>query len=470
MSMDRPSSSGDSGRESRPERGDRPADRNGERPFPGAPLDRPEVSPPAGPVRSWDEIKADKQRYTSQAEYEAVLKERAAGTGPPDSAGPAGATGSPGAAGVLDRGTAGHSDDVRDPGGRRPEGAEPGRFERSAERPFPRTSPDRFAMPDPWERVRSWDEIKADKDRFGSQRAYDQARTAEKNDSPGPAREGKDAPGNSGTSGKDASSSPRDAPSKEQAEVTEPSQEEQDQGGDGDRGDDAGHDRLRAVRDEQQPDHGPDQAGDQNWDAIEQRMQSVVDQRIQAALDGVKAEYEAKLDEQKAEYEAEIDGIRAEYEGTLASHESRLGELEGKADNDQPDRLAQSDEVRHEAERPDTTRGDQRGDRLQHGVRERRADDLESSRDQAASLEGHEQTTQGTDDSKRTPGRWRRLAMSENINAAGTLGGTVNTAALFAMHATPEAGVAVGLTVLSVAGLVKAKIEKHREDKNDRPH
>lgn len=64
MSLDRPGDQGDPG-------SDRPRDR----PFPGAPADRPYVSPPTE-VRSWDEIRADKHNYKSQSEYDAVLKAR----------------------------------------------------------------------------------------------------------------------------------------------------------------------------------------------------------------------------------------------------------------------------------------------------------------------------------------------------------------------------------------------------------
>lgn len=69
MSWDKPGH-GDSPDE--PER----LDKNGERPFPGAPLDRDPVPAPKKSDLSWDRVKADKHTYTSQSEYEAVLRQR----------------------------------------------------------------------------------------------------------------------------------------------------------------------------------------------------------------------------------------------------------------------------------------------------------------------------------------------------------------------------------------------------------
>lgn len=67
VSLDKPSGS------DKPDRPDQRLDANRERPFPGAPLDRPTVSPPEN-ARSWEEIKQDKARFASQKEYEAHLR------------------------------------------------------------------------------------------------------------------------------------------------------------------------------------------------------------------------------------------------------------------------------------------------------------------------------------------------------------------------------------------------------------
>lgn len=482
MSMDRPSSSGDSGGDSRPERGDRPADRNGERPFPGAPLDRPAAPPSAGPVRSWEDIKEDKHRYTSQAEYEAVLRERAAGSRSPDSAGTSGPPDLSGSTNsVPDRPGPSQPDGIRDAGRRRPESTKPTRPERSAEGLFPGAPLDRPAVPLSAGPARSWEEIREDKTRFSSQRAYDQARADEK----GGGRTGteENAAGGAGTSGKDALSSSREAPSKEKPEARDPVREVRAQAEgekrDGDDAEQTPTDRVRVQH--AAADTGADQVGEQNWGtAIEQRVQSVVDQRIQAALDGVKAEYDAKLEskleKQKAEPEAEIEGIKAEYEGKLASHESRLGELEAKAEDRQEGGPGQPDRSLHEDVKPDAVKAEQRGDRPRQGVKdpERGAEEQDRLAEQSALLGGNEAADQRSDarhddvDEAKVP-RWRRVATSENVNAVGTVVGAANTAAMFAVHATPDGVVSLGLTVLGVAGLAMSKIEKPRKDKNERP-
>lgn len=66
MSWDKPSH-GDT-----PDENDRPGerlDKNGERPFPGEPLDRPAVSPPEGPLKSWDQVREQRKAFDTNEEY-----------------------------------------------------------------------------------------------------------------------------------------------------------------------------------------------------------------------------------------------------------------------------------------------------------------------------------------------------------------------------------------------------------------
>lgn len=233
-----------------------------------------------------------------------------------------------------------------------------------------------------------------------------------------------------------------------------------------------GQDRVRPIRDEQRPDDGPDQAGGQNWEAIEQRMQSVVEQRIQAALDEVKDQVKAEV---QADNEAKFEAQKAEAESLRSENQElrqKVDDLEARVEGGQSEQRGPVDRESDSEQQPDVSGGEQRADRIQHGVTEveHGSDDPEISQDQGDALGGYEGTEQKAETKKAELTRWRRLMTSENINAAGTVGGAVNTAAMFATHATPDGMVSLGLTILGLTGLAVSKIEKHRKDKHERPH
>jgi hypothetical protein len=228
---------------------------------------------------------------------------------------------------------------------------------------------------------------------------------------------------------------------------------------------------VRAVRDEQQPDDGPDQAGDQNWDAIDQRIQAAVDQRIEAALEGLREQARA---EAKADYETTVEEQQAEIESLKFENQELRQKAEGseaKAEDDQPDEQGSLDRPADGEADPDGVSAEQRGDRLRKRSSEpefRPDDSAEGAQDQGAVLGGYEGTEQRAETKKTELPQWRRLMTSDNITAAGTVSGAVNTVAMFAMHATPDGAVSAGLTVFGLAALVVGKIEKHRKDKHGR--
>lgn len=137
--LDGLSSSSDSGAD----RGDRWGDREEDRPFPGAPLDRPPAPPLPEGTLSWDEIMAD------PATYEAALKEMHAGrdsySGTLDALDPSwDASDSSDAADASHQSTADTAHEVREPSAPRPEEAEPERSDR-AEQPSPAASAENVA-------------------------------------------------------------------------------------------------------------------------------------------------------------------------------------------------------------------------------------------------------------------------------------------------------------------------------------
>jgi hypothetical protein len=98
---------------------------------------------------------------------------------------------------------------------------------------------------------------------------------------------------------------------------------------------------------EAETNHSTDQnADEQRWVAMEQRMQAAMEQRLNTAVDGIKADYEAKLDSLKAE----SDSARAAYEGDTAQLKAEISELKTeletlRADRQQPgaDRVDEGD-------------------------------------------------------------------------------------------------------------------------------
>jgi hypothetical protein len=80
---------------------------------------------------------------------------------------------------------------------------------------------------------------------------------------------------------------------------------------------------------------GPDQHGDdQRLAAIEQRLEAVMEQRLQTALDGVKADYDAKVEDLnakvedlKAEHESRTEGLKTSYEADKAQLQQEIGDL-----------------------------------------------------------------------------------------------------------------------------------------------
>lgn len=256
-------------------------------------------------------------------------------------------------------------------------------------------------------------------------------------------------------------------------------QESSDQPGERDQGGEQTRERVQPVQ-EAHEESAPEAAADQRMDAFEQRIQSMMEQKLQEAIDGVKAEmkadYETKLDAQKAEqeakYEAQIESIKADYD-------AKFDELEAKVEGGPPDADASSDRKPDSEEDPDVSGAEQRGDRLAQGVKdpEQVPDDSFDAQDQGAELYQHEGTDQGTDakqDVARqadSPKR-RRIFTAENVSAASTVGGALNMAVELFGHASPEGMVGLGLTLLGVAGMGMAKMEKRRKEqrqKNDRP-
>lgn len=133
----------------------------------------------------------------------------------------------------------------------------------------------------------------------------------------------------------------------------------------------AGTDQAGEASSEVTPDQSAD---DQRWTAIEQRMQATLDSMkadYEAKSDAQKADYEAKLDAQKADYDAKLDAQEAAYEAKLDSvrseYAARIGDLESQRDAERTqtgrdDRSQQADTTEEEQvpAKPDVV---QRGER-----------------------------------------------------------------------------------------------------------
>jgi septal ring factor EnvC (AmiA/AmiB activator) len=76
-----------------------------------------------------------------------------------------------------------------------------------------------------------------------------------------------------------------------------------------------------------------------------------------------------------------------------------------------------------------------------------------------------EDSREGMDTSDARHHGWRRATSSENLGLANTVAGAADTVAQFAMHATPEGIVSLGLTALGVAVTLRARAEKNAEKK-----
>jgi hypothetical protein len=58
---------------------------------------------------------------------------------------------------------------------------------------------------------------------------------------------------------------------------------------------------------------------------------------------------------------------------------------------------------------------------------------------------------------------WRRAASSDSLGMIGAFGGAAQAIGEFAAHASPEGGIGVVLTALSVAHALKVRAEKKAE-------
>lgn len=244
-----------------------------------------------------------------------------------------------------------------------------------------------------------------------------------------------------------------------------------DQPGERDPGAEQTRERGQSVQEAHQ-ESVPDAVGDQRMDAFEQRMQSMMEQKLQEALDGVRAEmkadYEAKLEEQKAEqkaeYEAQIESIKADYD-------AKFDELEAKVEGGRSNADTSPDRKPDGNENPDVSSAEQRGDRPQSGVNAAEdAPDSLVSQEQGALIEGREGTDRESDANREEPGRLRRMVTSTRVGAAGTVASAVNAAAMLGVHASPESIASLGIALVGTASLGIAKLEKRRKEKDGRQH
>jgi hypothetical protein len=105
------------------------------------------------------------------------------------------------------------------------------------------------------------------------------------------------------------------------------------------------------ARPESAPDASPDQpgetaaevspdqhGGDQRLAAVEQRLEAAMEERLQTALDGVKANYDAKIEDLKAEYESKMNGLKTGYEADKAQLQQEIGNLTAEVETLKADR------------------------------------------------------------------------------------------------------------------------------------
>ena len=149
-----------------------------------------------------------------------------------------------------------------------------------------------------------------------------------------------------------------------------------------------------------------------------------------------------------ADLEAELKAVKDEQAARLDRIEQLLAGPEKRPDD------ASAHE--HGSDKPTVTL-DQQGAR-----------DAVSAKYEQAIAE-REDSREGMDTSDARHHGWRRVTSSESLGLANTVAGAADTVAQFAMHATPEGVVSLGLTALGIAVTLKARAEKNAEKGRGKP-
>jgi hypothetical protein len=211
--------------------------------------------------------------------------------------------------------------------------------------------------------------------------------------------------------------------------------------------------RQDSVR-EDEPDASPDadQPGqDQHVEGNAERTLSPEQQRVNA-LEADNADAKQQI--------AEANQKIAELEAKNDEQATQLNE-QGAQLNEQAARLDRIEQLLAGSEKnPDDANVQERGDKSVTSA------DQQRSQDGSISERENSDERKGTKEAERS--RWRRVTSSESLGLVNTFGGAVQTVGEFAVHATPEGMVGLGLTAVGVAQLLRARAEKKAERKGKR--
>ena len=112
----------------------------------------------------------------------------------------------------------------------------------------------------------------------------------------------------------------------------------------------------------------------------------------------------------------------------------------------------------------DSSAADHGGDKIATSADHQKTQDAASA-ERGRAMAEREASHERKDAKEAERSRWRRVTSSESLGLIGTLGGAAQTVGEFAVHASPEGMLGLGLTALGVAQVLRARAEKKAESK-----